>query len=83
VTSDQRREDLHITIDEYQAEYLEGAEDVNTSELCRAAIDAVIPDSELPATQPDRKFTVLVSYEGALSELPPINTNGTGWFTDE
>lgn len=83
MTSNQDREGLHISIDGYQAEYLDEAEDVNTSELCRAAIDAVIPESELPEERSTRDFNVLVTYNGALAELAPINTNGPEALDDE
>lgn len=83
VSSNRDREGLHISIDGYQAEYLDEAEDVNTSELCRAAIDAVIPESEYPEERPARNFKVLVTYNGALAELAPINTNGAEMLDDE
>ena len=83
MSSNQNREGLHISIDGYQAEYLDEADDVNTSELCRAAIDAVIPESEYPEERPVRNFKVLVTYDGALAELGPVNTSDAEAFDNK
>jgi len=62
---------FHITIDEYQREYLDtkAGSEVNVSELSRAALDAVIPPSAQPDDPPDRGFDVDVDLDGPLSHL--------------
>jgi hypothetical protein len=68
-----RKTDLHITIDEYQREFLENGDggDVNVSRLVRATLDAVIPPAEQPDAPPDRGgWDVDVAYNGPVSDLP-------------